>query len=419
MAGPGKETVGSVTVKIYERSRLVNGRRYRAFEVADYSLGYRRLRSFSDGKKARAEAKRLATLLAAGQTTAASLRNSEAASFGRAMELIRETGVPLEIVAGHFAEAYKTLGADLVVEAAKDYAKRRSAERETRTVAETVADLLKVRAAGKASPRYLEDLRQRLGTFAEAFKVDVDSVTTSDVQHWLDAKKGSPRTRKNFRGALHTLFEFAAARNYIAQDDNPVDHTERISGRDNSAVEIFTPAEVARLLAAAPASFKPVIALGAFAGLRSAEVTRLDWADIDLAGGFIEVKAKKTKTRSRRLVPILPNLRDWLSDHTLKRGPVWPHSRPFFHEQQRDTAAATGKDGKAPVAWKANGLRHSFISYRLAEVLSAAQVALEAGNSPTVVFRDYREIVKPDAAKAYFSIGPDRPENVVAVNQAA
>jgi hypothetical protein len=36
--------------------------------------------------------------------------------------------------------------------------------------------------------------------------------------------------------------------------------------------------------------------------------------------------------------------------------------------------------------WEANGLRHSFISYRLAILHDTARVALEAGNSPEVIF---------------------------------
>ena len=47
-----------------------------------------------------------------------------------------------------------------------------------------------------------------------------------------------------------------------------------------------------------------------------------------------------------------------------------------------------------------NGLRHSFCSYRLAQTNSAAQVALEAGNSPTKIFRHYRELVTPAQAEA-------------------
>lgn len=53
-------------------------------------------------------------------------------------------------------------------------------------------------------------------------------------------------------------------------------------------------------------------AIGLFAGLRVAETKALDWQDVDLGAGFIHVGAKIAKTGSRRLVPILDNLRAWL-----------------------------------------------------------------------------------------------------------
>lgn len=58
------------------------------------------------------------------------------------------------------------------------------------------------------------------------------------------------------------------------------------------------------------------------------------------------------------------------------------------------------------VEWKHNALRHSFISYRLAEIQNAAQVALEAGNSPQMIFKHYRELVRPAEAKKWFAIVP-------------
>lgn len=48
---------------------------------------------------------------------------------------------------------------------------------------------------------------------------------------------------------------------------------------------------------------------GAFAGLRSAEIERLDWKNVNFECGFIEVRAETCKTRARRLVPICENLR--------------------------------------------------------------------------------------------------------------
>jgi hypothetical protein len=58
------------------------------------------------------------------------------------------------------------------------------------------------------------------------------------------------------------------------------------------------------------------------------------------------------------------------------------------------------------VKWKHNALRHSFCSYRLAAIKSAAQVSLEAGNSPQMIFKHYRELVTEEDARNWFGIVP-------------
>ena len=58
------------------------------------------------------------------------------------------------------------------------------------------------------------------------------------------------------------------------------------------------------------------------------------------------------------------------------------------------------------IEWPPNVLRHSFISYRIAIVQSADQVALEAGNSASIIFKHYRELTTPEVAGRWFSILP-------------
>ena len=58
------------------------------------------------------------------------------------------------------------------------------------------------------------------------------------------------------------------------------------------------------------------------------------------------------------------------------------------------------------IQWKRNALRHSYISYRLAIVPDTARIALECGNSPGVIFTNYRELTTPEQAKEWFSIVP-------------
>jgi hypothetical protein len=58
------------------------------------------------------------------------------------------------------------------------------------------------------------------------------------------------------------------------------------------------------------------------------------------------------------------------------------------------------------IGWPRNVLRHSFISYRIAKVKSADQVALEAGNSPAIIFKHYRELATKEQAEEWFGIVP-------------
>jgi hypothetical protein len=61
---------------------------------------------------------------------------------------------------------------------------------------------------------------------------------------------------------------------------------------------------------------------------------------------------------------------------------------------------------KIPGGWRQNALRHSFISYRVAETGDVARTSLEAGNSPKMIFRHYREVVTEEDSAKWFSITP-------------
>jgi integrase len=423
------EKIGNVSIPIYRRNKLhkASGKRYEVFEVSDYTAGIRTLHSLSNSAKAIAEAQRIAKLISTGQNTAATMRNSDAASYGRAVELLRGIDVPLELAAGRYAEAYKILGGDKIIEAARDFIRRNPTERPARTIAEVVTELVELKKKRGAGSRYAEDLKSRLDKFGERFaSIRVDRVTTTDIQGWLDGMDAKPRTVRNFRSNVSTLFKYAEARGYIGKGENPVTATEQITSRNTEAITIYSPEELVRLLNAAPDWFKPIIAIQAFAGLRSAEVMRLDWRDVKLDRGHIEVSAQQAKTASRRLVPITPNLSEWLEPFAARKGKMFPHCRAYFHEAQRDTAAATAikADAKKHLAakdaleWKHNALRHSFISYRVADVQNVAQVALEAGNSPAMIFAHYREVVDAGTAKAWFGIAPKQPANVTSLKGA-
>ena len=57
----------------------------------------------------------------------------------------------------------------------------------------------------------------------------------------------------------------------------------------------------------------PILAIGAFAGIRMAELERLGWKAVDLKRKVIEIRAGQAKTASRRVIPISDNLAAWLT----------------------------------------------------------------------------------------------------------
>jgi hypothetical protein len=118
----------------------------------------------------------------------------------------------------------------------------------------------------EASPDYLKDLKARLGRFAEQFKCPVTCIRPDDVLNFLDGLKMRARTRFNYARLLRTLFRFAQSRRFYPKEIDPMEGIE-IDFDDNGEIEIFTAAELDRILKAARPELIPFVAIGAFAGL--------------------------------------------------------------------------------------------------------------------------------------------------------
>src|SRR6202045_2129263 len=276
----------------------------------------------------------------------------------------------------------------------------------TCSAVELVSELLKVKKADGASDRYLSDLRSRLNQFAASFDgKPVAEITATEIDHWLrslsDSQTGTPlapTTRNNFRRVLIVAFNFASERGYCI--GNPATKTARAKVIETAA-GILTVEETARLLENAPADLIPYVAIGAFAGLRRAEIERLDWKEVDLQSRLIEVTASKAKSARRRFVKIKPNLLLWLKPYAQWRGAVTPSDyRELLDKAREDARIET---------WPNNALRHSFASYHLARFSDAAALALELGHTNSnLVFQHYRQLVRPKEAKRYWSLSPIR-----------
>jgi hypothetical protein len=107
---------------------------------------------------------------------------------------------------------------------------------------------------------------------------------------------------------------------------------------------------------------------------------------------------------------LLQNLlhQSWRDAH----GPLYPHNawRTIENALQTELKRLHKLTG---IPWRANALRHSYGSHRLAVAHSYDQVAVEMGNSPAKVREHYNDPKPADVAKAYFSLFPPAPDRNV------
>ena len=264
------------------------------------------------------------------------------------------------------------------------------------TIAELCEQMQSAKMADGASAKHLSDLKSRLKRFALDFgQRNAATLTTVEVDEWLRALKLAPQGRNNYRAVIRSLFSYAVKRSYVIT--NPAANTEKAKVVSDAPGILAIP-ECVSLLTACNSDTLPFVAISLFAGLRAAEVQKLDWDEVDLEGGHIEVTASKAKTARRRLIPISSNLAKWLKPFADHKGAVVPVGLRKRFDAVKERAGLTD--------WPQNAMRHSYASYRLAECQDAARVSLEMGNSPQMIFAHYRELVKPKDAALFWKIVP-------------
>jgi integrase len=413
----------NISIPIHKRTDVKNGKTYAGFLFFYMKDGRRiqvRRATLADAEAAAKDAIRG---MVAARGSSFTVTPAEHAELTHALSMLRQhPGASLTSAITQWHEAAQIVEPRFIVEACKAYQAQK--EKETGFVPATVQDVfqgfIRELEHEDASTRYIDDCKSRMGRIAKTFRSEIHTVTSEEIAEWIANQKVAMRTRKNFRCAFVTLWKYAKRKKHLPRDRQTEaelvgGERKKKSSRIVSPIGIYSPEAITKILATAPEHLVAVFAIGAFAGLRQAEIHRLKWQDVK--ADHIVIQSENSKTASRRIVPILPNLRAWLS--TVERGDA--DSRLCFqysHENAlaRAMTAAIRDAGVAPVH---NGLRHSFCSYRLSAVQSADQVALEAGNSPKILFTNYRELVTPEDAAAWFAVAPEPLANVVALSDAA
>lgn len=385
---------GTAEVKIYPLRR--KGTRYRSYQVSWYELGERRTKTLADPLEAKSVAHQVhVALLNNGRATEVTpqdiqmLRDAEA--------IVAKFGVSLPFAIREWADARTLLGPS-ILGTAKSMADALHGVQEI-SPKDAVLKFVESKMRTGTSQRHVGTVRNLLEPFYRKFHdKTLSQISVADVEGYVMRVKGGVRTRNNVTATLKMFFGWAKRHGHIRQDRSTAADTLVKMREPIRTPETFTVEEMTAIMMAAEPEMIPYMAIGAFAGVRSAEIEKLDWSAINFESGYVRIDWDQAKTRQRRLVPIQPNLRAWLMKVRKESGPLTPRNL-------RERIQNIGKRAKVP--WKSNALRHSFGSYRLAEVQDAGKVSLEMGNSPQMLFKHYRAVVSPEAARQWFGIMPE------------
>ena len=289
-----------------------------------------------------------------------------------------------------------------------------------RTVAQVSAEFIKSRKAMGVRPRTLTQYESYLRMIGEYFgEQRVNEVKRGEIEDWLSESDWSKRTRNNYVSTFSTLFLFAKDRDYCAE--NPAEKIPRAI-LDDASPGILTVEQALALLNTTreeDSEMLSYVALGLFAGLRRSELCALEWPEVDVDARTIEVKGVKAKTRQRRIVSISDNLASWLSIAPKTNRPAPSCNEDVCGERLKNIYSEKRDEKNSVIrkaivaAWPHNALRHSFGSYHYAKHRDENSTAAEMGNSPAVVFRHYRALVKPEPAGRFWKLLSAEAANVI------
>jgi integrase len=268
-----------------------------------------------------------------------------------------------------------------------------------RKVPEIVAEFLAEKKGRQLSYWTLRDYRTTLNLFQLAFPVPLGLITRSEVIRWLDARKVGARRWNNLLAGLKALCVWARQNRVLTAELHDIETIPKKKIR--SVVQTYTVEQMKTLLNAVEPEWLPVIALGAFAGIRPEEVcpdpiTRkagMVWGDIDFRRKKVIVRAEVAKTRKKRMLPLSDALLSFLDKSGPPNASIAPAGKAFHNQMRR-----------WPKPWIKDGLRHSYASYRLAITQDLQALSLEMGNSINVIRNHYLDLKFPEDGEAWFLI---------------
>lgn len=287
-----------------------------------------------------------------------------------------------------------------LMEAVRKYLKERERVISSASLEECMTKYMSSVVSRGLSQAHITPVRSRLAKFKAAMPPNLTDITVEKANEYLNGIENLT-TRSNERVVLSRFFTWCRDNDILPRGVDHVIEMTDVPKKKWKEPEIISPRDMARVLWAAKGIYPEIIvplALGGFAGMRRAEIERLNPKDIDMVQGLITLSADVTKTNQRRILVISDTLQAWLEDYL-------SYSQSFNDASYKYKVLRCIRHVNA--TWPVNGLRHSYVSYRVQADKDVNAVAHECGHSVDVLQRHYRCLCTPKEAEAWFNILPE------------
>jgi integrase len=287
---------------------------------------------------------------------------------------------------------------------------------ESVTMRQAVADFLQ--GHERSSTLYRAGLRKELEAFTRgAGDVAVCDVDEALLRRWIERanEDGAAPAARFFNNRLatwKTFLNWSRERNLVARGEPHAAAKLRPRKLEDKAPEIWTPEVAARaveLVLKHDPQLLNYMVIGCWMGLRPFEMRRLKWDAWDWERGYLEVGADVAlKVMRTRFVPIPDNVRRLLQgrDEDARWGERYRRrARACTRVHDQHALAVLLRKHGVIEAWPQDVMRHSYISYRLAQGHGRGEVAEWAGNSESEIRRSYRRPLRKADGAAWFGVG--------------
>lgn len=227
----------------------------------------------------------------------------------------------------------------------------------------------------------------------------VEDVTETEWMKWVTKVRETNPTRKfnNPRATLRGFLRWCVRNNFLSK--SPV--LENVDPKRNAG-KVFTDEEILRLLSAANDQMNLQIRMGCEMMMRRAEVTELQWYQVDLEKKTIHLPAAKTKIRKARTFGMSANVFKALSRRALLNPGPDDYVFESTEVQGKSFARSSGYLAwddvrkRAGVSGRFHDLRHTGLTK-----------AFKSAKANPALICDYAGLSMVEAQKTYLHFTPE------------